>query len=392
MYRGLFFADIHIGAMSYDQTYEEVLYIRDILKEYTRESLLDFIVIGGDFFDKQFYINDDFIKLAMRLMTYLMASTKVLRVVYGTSSHDSDQYILFDALIKDIPSILNGFEYNFKVITTVQEEELLPNMNVLYIPEEYVYNKSEYYKPFLETKNKYDYIFGHGMIYEAFKGKIKKEETENTSRRKAPIFSSGELAYACKGDVLFGHYHIHTEMKDNVSYVGSFSRWKFGEEEDKGFFQLSFDFEKSKYTKSFVINEKALKYVTISYGYKDSVFESSKDMERTVENIMDKKEKYKIDMLKIVFNIPVGYDATESLIKYFTDRFKNDKSIKIEFNNGYVEQKRLQAKEKILNLLSKEDRIFLDKNIPEEEKISIFIKMKRGVDISPKKIKEYLKL
>ena len=76
----------------------------------------------------------------------------------------------------------------------------------------------------------------------------------------------------------------------------------------------------------------------------------------------------------------------------FNSRFKNDKSIKIEFNNGYVEQKRLQAKEKILNLLSKEDRIFLDKNIPEEEKISIFIKMKRGVDIPPAKIKEYLKL
>ena len=395
MYRGLFFADIHIGAMDYNQTYEECMYIKKLLEEYRKDGILDFIILGGDFFDKQLYGNDPFIDLALKLMVYMLTSAKVVRVVYGTSSHDSDQYGMFDTLATDVPVAMEGFEYNFRVINTVSEEELLPGLKVLYIPEEYIYNKKDYYAPYLEKDHHYDYIFGHGMIYEAFEGRIKKETSENMTRKKAPIFSSKELGDACKGDVLFGHYHVHTEMNDNVSYVGSFSRWIFGEEEDKGFYQLSCDPEKEEYKKTFVINEKALKYVTYTFGYKDSVFSSTEEMEKTAQKILKNRIKHQIDRMRVIFNIPVGYENPEALIKFFTNRFKDEKYIKVEFSNGYVEQKKNTDKtveDIVREEMPPEYKLFIDKNVPEEDKLSLFLKLRRGVEISPEKIKKYLNL
>ena len=391
MYRGLVFADIHIGAMSYDQTYDECMHIRDILKEYTREKLLDFIIIAGDFFDKQLYGNDPFIELSLKLMVYILSSAKVVRIIYGTSSHDSDQYGMFEALAKDVPVALEGLEYNFRVINTVTEEELLPGLNVLYIPEEYIYDKENYYGPYLGNRDKYDYIFGHGMVYEAFEGRIRKEKESKSNRKKAPLFSSGELSNACRGDVIFGHYHVHTELDGNVSYVGSFSRWQHGEEEDKGFYQLFSDPENGIFKKDFVINQKAMKYVTIYYGYKDVVFNSVDGFEDTANNILKLRMKRGIDRLKVVFNIPVGYEHPETLMRYFSERFKDERHIKIEFNNGYVDKKKTVAKEK-LESLPDEYRVFIDKNVPEEEKLSLFLKIKRGVEMSPEKIKKYLNL
>lgn len=391
----MFLADIHIGVMDYDQTAKECLYIEQLLKEYTEDELLDFVVIGGDFFDKQLYGNDKFINLALRLMTRIIVSAKAVRVVYGTSSHDSDQYGIFEMIAKDVPIAMQNKEYNFKIITSVREEELLPGLEVLYIPEEYIFSKANYYKEFLQKKNHYSYIFGHGVIYEAFNGRIKKSEQDDMKRRKPPVFSSGELSHACKGDVLFGHYHIHTEMEGNVSYVGSFSRWEFGErveeQTDKGFFQLFCDTETGEYKKEFVINEKARKYVTVVYGYKDSVFKSAEEMEKISERLIKRQEKHNIYKLRIVFNIPLGYENPEGLINFMTNRFKDYKNIQLTFNNGYVEQKKLSAKESISDV-PEEYYVFLDRNVPEEEKLSLFLKMKRGVDMSPEKIRAYLGL
>ena len=91
-YRGLFLADIHIGAMNYEDTYDGIMYLKSLLQDLTKDGRLDFIVIGGDFFHKQLYANDLYIKYAQKLMLFFLASAKKIRVVYGTSSHDSKQY------------------------------------------------------------------------------------------------------------------------------------------------------------------------------------------------------------------------------------------------------------------------------------------------------------
>lgn len=388
MYRGLFIADLHIGAMDYETTYDGLMYLRDVLAEYTKDELLDFIIIGGDYFDKQLYSGDPFVALASKFMVYVLSSAKAVRFVNGTSSHDCNQYTLFEPLVEDCPFVLEGFYYNFKVITTVSEEELLPGLNVLYIPEEYIFDQDEYYKEFLSKEKHYDYIFGHGAIREAMTYR-KDRATASSNVRKSPVFSSAELSHACKGKTYFGHYHVHTEMEGNVAYVGSTFRWIFGEEEEKGFYFLECDPEVEIYHDQFVINEKAKKYVTVSYGYKDPLFESLDNAEEIVKKLLKRRIQMGIDYLRVIVNIPIDYENPEALILFMKERFSGIAGVKLEFNHGYTEKKKeLEAEE--ISKLDEDGKVLLDENIPEENKVSFFLKSRLDVDMDSEKIKKYL--
>ena len=118
-------------------------------------------------------------------------------------------------------------------------------------------------------------------------------------------------------------------------------------------------------------------------------------MEKTAQKILKNRIKYQIDRMRVIFNIPVGYENPEALIKFFTNRFKDEKYIKVEFSNGYVEQKKNADKtveDIVREEMPPEYRLFIDKNVPEEDKLSLFLKLRRGVEISPEKIKKYLNL
>lgn len=386
MYHGLFFADLHIGAMEHSYTYDTLENIRGILEEYKKENPIDFIIVGGDLFDKQLYANDLDTEIAIKIMVLFILSADVVRFINGTSSHDAEQYRLLHPF-EELNHKFKELDFNARIINTVEEEELLPGLEVLYIPEEYIYDQGAYYKKYF--KKKYDYVFGHGMIYEAFKGKIEKSK-KNNDRMKAAVFNSSDLAKLVRGKVYFGHYHVHVEMNEGkVCYVGSFNRWQFGEEEDKGYYRIFCDPAERKYTDQFIVNEKALKYVTLSYGYKDSVFASAEDMEIEAKKITKIKLKHEIDFLRVIFNIPVGYENPEGLISFFRNYFKNNQGVSLEFNNGYVEEKKIQRKTSVKKL-PEEYRVILDKNVPEEEKIRLFLKLTRNKDKDPAKIKKYL--
>lgn len=392
MYRGLFMADIHIGSMPYKDTFDAISYIKDMLKAYTKDGPLDFIIIGGDYFDKQLYANDPFIKLAQKLMIYIIISARVIRIVNGTSSHDCNQYGLFDTLEEDIP-LLSKIPYDFKVITTVSEEELLPGLHVLYVPEEYVFDKEEYYKDYLSEDKHYDYIFGHGVIKEAFPY-IKHSKTVEKNRRRAPEFEAGELFDRVRGHVIFGHYHIHSEYYDDkVSYSGSLFRWKQGEEEDKGFYYLEASPEEENYYKLFVVNDTANKYITKYYGYNDKIFDPGADLELEAKRVIKLKKNKNIYQLRLVFNIPLAYENPEGFINFWRERFKSDefrKSIRVEYGNGYTDTKE-KRKEELSADLTEDEKIILDKNIPEVDKIAYFLKRFKGIDMSISKIEKYLK-
>ena len=56
---------------------------------------------------------------------------------------------------------------------------------------------------------------------------------------------------------------------------------------------------------------------------------------------------------------------------------------------GYSEKKLKAVKERI-DALPEEHRLFIDKNVPEEVKISTFLELKRGIHISPEVVKKFL--
>ena len=80
MYEGLFLADVHIGALTFEQTCKEIAHFKKLLKEYTKDRLLDFIIIGGDFFHKQMYSSDVYIGAAQRMMLAILASARTCSI------------------------------------------------------------------------------------------------------------------------------------------------------------------------------------------------------------------------------------------------------------------------------------------------------------------------
>ena len=78
-------------------------------------------------------------------------------------------------------------------------------------------------------------------------------------------------------------------------------------------------------------------------------------------------------------------------MNFFTERFKDNKNIKLKFCNGYVEnEKELRHVE--FSELSEESKILLDKNIEKEDKINYFLKVRRNIEMKPERIIELLEI
>ena len=199
-----FIADLHIGAMPLEQTKKEFTIIEDF---YNKNKSIDLTVIGGDFFDHKLYANSEYISFALYAMNFICNHSKYVRVVYGTKSHEWDQYTIFN--------LINSCDY--KVIKHVMTEEIL-GFNILYLPEEHIYDKTEYYSEYFNEDNRYDYVFGHGVIEEVMTEAVRHTD-QKTERLRVPIFKSSELSRICKGKVYFGHYHIYSN-KDNPARGG----------------------------------------------------------------------------------------------------------------------------------------------------------------------------
>lgn len=247
--RVVLFADIHIGSI------KKIDYVRsiwdNIIGTEIRHQKTDLVVILGDYFDRLFKVNDEYVALAIGCMSDLVRAcgnrTKI-RIVYGTESHEMGQYVLFNHL-------LTSKHIDMRVIYH-SEEEVIDGKRILYLPEEYVDDKHKAYADTLYSKH-YDYIFGHGIIVDGMPEAVR--YIKPVSKEKGvPRFKSGELSAASTLTV-FGHYHVHVDL-DNVHYLGSLFRWKFGEESPKGYGVI----EDDRFT--FVENPYAFTYKTYEFG------------------------------------------------------------------------------------------------------------------------------
>ena len=384
-YRGLIISDIHVGAFDVEKQYKEyhdifLDYIRNLIK---KNKTPDFIIITGDFFDYKFYLNDKESTYAYRMLkelSLLCEDKTKIRIVYGTESHECNQYDMLDIL---------HFPGDIKVIKTVSSEELLPNMNVLYLPEEHMYNKHDHYKDYLYSNNSYDYIFGHGVIREIMKKAAESIESDTSNRLKVPAFNSGELSDICKGNVFFGHYHIRYNIDDKIFSVGSFSRWEFGQEEEKGFYEVTYNPSKEKYTYKFHENTLAEKFVTVGFGYNSKVFTDNDCMQKELSKVDKMIDDGIIDHIRFEFNIPEDVENPEATINYIKERYKFNDYIKVEITNGYAEKKRQLKKEKVKEDNDKYGFIY-DESLPIEEKVHRCISIKYSKDIPIKHIDLYL--
>lgn len=386
-YNGLLISDIHIGAMNLSQIKEELenCFLSYIENEF-KEKSLDFIIFLGDYFDHKLYMNDDSSKYSSKFLKDLLDRISLInpsckiRFVYGTESHECDQY---DTILNNIDE-----RFDIKVIKHVSEELLFPSMNILYIPEEHIVDRYEYYKEFFENRE-YTYVFGHGVIREVMKeAAVLSDNQKDSKRKRTPVFSTAELRKITKNS-FFGHYHMNIEDNMGFHYVGSFSRWKFGEDEPKGFYHITYNDNTDEYDEKFIVNDLAKLYKTISFGYSDKMFQSMEELDKKLNNLQNVINVDAFDHVKFRFNIPENCENPESYINYINERYKYDDRIKVEISHGYIESKKKREKEAIKENNDKYSMIF-DKSIPIEEKVSYFISVEYNKDISRDSIDSYL--
>lgn len=375
-YKGALIADIHFGALPIDDLYEEL----QMFLNYIDEKPIDFIIILGDWFDRKLNMNSRDAKFSTiafeRICQIAMNNNIKVRMIQGTESHDNNQLEILEILAKNK-------QIDFKVFYEVGEEELFPDFNVLYIPEEYITSFDDKYGEYVNKT--YDMIFGHGVIQEV-KFAAYLQQTEKTMK-KAPIFKSNMLTNMCLGPIFFGHVHTRDVFHDRVYYVGSYSRWIFGEEEDKGFYMVKYDTDSKEYNAKFIINDKAKKYDTIEIYDKDTGFYKL-DKESQIKYIMGLLNNFDYDFIRLQFYIPDDYSDYNFLISILTEAFSKYRNVKLDFKVNSKIKSRKQVEEKI-NILMERYGFIFDNKIDCYSKIRQFIIEKFNKDISIDKIKDY---
>lgn len=374
--RMLLLADLHIGSIKDVPYYYNV--VTDIIDKEVQFTKTDAVIILGDYFDRLFKANEEYVSLAINIMSYLVRAcvkckTKI-RIIYGTESHEMNQYKLFNYHF-------TSKKVDMKLFTTCTEEELFPNVNVLYIPEEYVEDKHEFYKNTLYSGKKYDYIFGHGNIVEGLPSAMAVAlPASNKHEKQVPKFNSGELSNAGKL-VVFGHYHKHVDIGNNVYYLGSLFRHSFGEEEPKGYGIIE------DYKLNFIKNKEAYIYKTYEYDDKSDIYNDSVSLLKEIDKIKeDNKRIFKgerVGKIRLIFHPPV--DVDKSFYENLKNILFNDKIISPLIKESSVEED--AADEKVDN----EYEFILDNSMDVIEKIYRFISKRYDQEIPLKELSKYIK-
>lgn len=185
-------------------------------------------IISGDYFDGRVNADEDIYHYAIQNLIKLTQYTKYLVVIEGTFSHDYNTLDILSTYREFIPNLF---------LIKKKELLLLDGLRIMCLPEEYPSNPNEYYDDIF--KEKYDFVFGHGDI----EGALLHSGADNTML-KGFKFNKKALSELGKY-VVFGHFHKHQFLLPNLLYTGSLGRFKFGEEEEKGFIEITSIFDES---------------------------------------------------------------------------------------------------------------------------------------------------
>lgn len=373
--RILLLADIHIGSI------KDINYVynvtTDIIDKEIAYNKTDLVVILGDYFHRLFKVNEDFVSLAINIMTHLIRTCKKsktkIRIVYGTESHEMNQYKLFNYHI-------TSSNIDLKIFDTCTEETI-DGCNILYVPEEYIDDKHKFYKNTLYSNKKYDYIFGHGIIEDGMPKIVSISNENNKNKEKhVPIFKSGELGNKCKL-CIFGHYHSFTEMK-NVYYLGSLFRDSFGEEETKGYGII----EDDKF--AFIENKDAYVYKTYEFDPTSKIYSSTEDIVNEVKRIKEENKELftgdKLGKIRLVFKTPIDLDSS------FKDNLK-DILIEEKCIVPLIKENTHELSEELKDDIEDEYDFIIDPSLPIIDKIHRYIKKEYEVDMDMDLLKSYIK-
>ncbi|MMZ42087.1 hypothetical protein D1872_36040 [compost metagenome] len=377
VYVGVQLADIHTGPIEPEQWLYELT--EGFIKPVKKLAILDYIVIAGDYFDSKLSMNSKAAKYGLKFFTMILELCEEkgakLRVIKGTESHDNKQL--------DILRVMGtASKCDVRIIESVETEQLFPDFNVLYIPEEYMEDKDAYYAPYFEQR--YQLIVGHGLVNEALPFAVTQESESTMS--KAPILDLDTMLSICDGYIYFGHIHKSITIKERFRYINSFSRWAFGEEEDKGFCIYYYEPESKTARNEYIVNKYARRYDTIEVICNPESESSEKEQ---IEYLLRLANSMVKDYLRMEVTIPEEHPNPALITNMINETFQRHRNIKIKLINNGKLRKEKEVHEKIKKLLDTYDFVFDKKALP-EEKLSKFIKIRYNKEINIDKMKRYL--
>ena len=354
-------ADLHFGAFN-PQTQYQILQ-EQFLLPISQIPKLDVIVIDGDTFDHKTMSNSDASMFASIFVDNLVQLAKsknaTLVLLHGTYSHDFDQLKLFYHYLEDKT-------VDIRIVTTIKFE-MIKGAKILCIPELYGVDESVYQKYFFES-GWYDEAFVHGT----FKGAV---YGDNVGAGR--LLTPEDFIY-CKGVAIAGHVHKSGCFNGFFYYCGCPYRWKFGEEEDKGYLLLCHDLDTQMHYVQFQRIE-SFRYDTI---YLDLLI--SEDPKQIIDYINKLKIEQGIDFIKVRFRVPVpGYNKT-----IISNYYRNNSNVNIEFMDiKEAEEKRKEEQIKQNSQYS----YLVDNTISDFERFVRYVNESEGEQfITVEKLKELL--
>lgn len=358
-------ADLHFGAFEPAKQYQ--ILVEQVLNDLYQLPVIDIISIDGDLFDHKVMSNSDAALYASKFVADLVHLTKMknatLILLAGTYSHDFDQLKLFYHYMDNS----QNYGVDVRVITNIQFE-YIKGARILMIPELNGVDE-EVYQNFFNQSGWYDAAFVHGT----FEGSVYGNLTSGSSR----LLTAEDFKY-CTGIAISGHVHKAGCFQGFYYYCGCPYRWKFGEEEEKGYIILAHDLD----TQVHYVDFRPIK----SFRY-DTIFLDqlvSEDPKKICDYINQRRVNDGIDYIKVKFRVPIpGYNKT-----IINNYYRNNPTTFVEFMDT-VEVEQQKQKEAILN--SGQYSYLMDSSISDFERFVMYVNDKEGCEfITVQKLTELL--
>lgn len=278
-------------------------------------------------------------------------------IIMGTRQHDADQLKLFYHYLEDP-------EFDIRIVETIKFENI-KGMRVLCIPELYNIPEEIYQDAFTDC-NGYDLC----LLHCAFEGAI---YGPGSSR----LFNMYDFRL-CRGPILSGHVHTPGCHSTDFYYCGSPLRWKFGEEEDKGFMIVLYDLDSRMYA-PYLIPIRSFRYDTINI---DHIIDSNPD---DIIKYIDGLKMNGIDYIRLEITKEPPQD-TMNILKEFYVTNKTVKFHRKEKSSSAI------LKSEALDELDEYKYLF-DKSLSAYDKLAIYANSKQNdiifsADIIKKALKE----
>ena len=367
-YNILAIADIHWGAMDPDEMYNNLQYFLDFIR---MKGDIDLVVICGDYFDYRLTLNSKAALKALRWFDELYNTckdngVKKLRAIKGTKEHDNDQWEAIH------PRETGEFFKKFYICTS---EETLPDLHCIYCPDETI-NLKDYEELYLkEMMSHHDIGFFHGN----FDTQLPKMVIDQNLEANIPsiIYFKDHWSKVIDGPLVSGHWHVFTDL-DPLIYIGSYDRWAFGEEEDKGFLYIQYDTNSHSYYWKHIENPFARKYNTIIID--NTLCVTPDDFANLTQDIQDLKKSDPEMKIRVVYQITSEND--ESLVNFneFRNLISSIKNVKVDVKDFVKKRNKEKQKEKVAISSGKYSYI-LDHPLEIKSNIHEYLLREKNIDI-----------